>query len=902
MTQLRAMQLLAQRTGAPPRFVQQRLGRVQLGRRGGDGALRISEPSVGVGLQLLFGVQRRAPVVKLLRQLLIGIRQRGELVGERLHAGGGGRIFFDQPLLAVDGDREARLRLRLRDLPRGARFTCLFLLAFGGAHLGARFRNLRVRFTGARAHGGRLIGQLSRARIQLTQPCRKLLGQRDGLLHFAVGAFATTFHFALHFIRATRFLLRAIGRFDGRRLRTFCFAQCETRGVSRHRRRIAGRISGREIGFESRQLGATLQRAGARHGARQKHGAAIIDERLTTIDRPNLTKQRTDPAQCGTARLHTRGQRIVIGAHLGDDIQRQQEQWPGLRLRMPPAHRARRVRIANDDRVHRGAEVALHQLGRFAIGGDEVGERAQHGTRAKPLALAQQLGRRRCESYTLALERLQRIATSFQCGPCPHGGGEGAARLCVGGACGDRGQTRAFQRHLRVTRVASGQDDLLGGRNEFTLGRGQYIGQPFALDFQRLLALFGFCVLASRALAIEIEATRLIAMLAHLTLELIEHGAGALHGFTRGLLNGDAFGQRLAGLGQLTLKRGAIGGGAITILAQTTAKRLVLAPLFFRALAPLHRAALPLFGHGQFALELLRLVALFHGQARQLHTTPFGRGARAVGDFACGLGTLNRVVRIRNARLEFDQAFVQRGQFVAPRRHLAGGQRQLHLKAAGDEFRMAFGTPTLTGERTDLALDFGDEVVEARQVDRCLIETALGAAPAIAIQADARRLLKQFASIVGTVREQRIDHAALDHDARIGTESGAAHEILNVAQATRRAVEQVLALTRTQQATRQHHFLERHRQFAVVVLEVQRHFRHVHGLACGRPVEDHVFHLRAAHRPRPLFTQHPAHGVRDVGLSAPIGTDDSSHAAFKQELGVIGKCLEPMDFELRQPH
>ena len=106
-----------------------------------------------------------------------------------------------------------------------------------------------------------------------------------------------------------------------------------------------------------------------------------------------------------------------------------------------------------------------------------------------------------------------------------------------------------------------------------------------------------------------------------------------------------------------------------------------------------------------------------------------------------------------------------------------------------------------------------------------LLEAALRAAAPIAVQADARRLLEQLAPLVRSVGEQRVDHARLDHDARVGAEPGAPHEIVDVAQPAGRPIEEVLRLARAREAARDHDFLEGHRERAVVVGEEERHLR-----------------------------------------------------------------------------
>ena len=81
---------------------------------------------------------------------------------------------------------------------------------------------------------------------------------------------------------------------------------------------------------------------------------------------------------------------------------------------------------------------------------------------------------------------------------------------------------------------------------------------------------------------------------------------------------------------------------------------------------------------------------------------------------------------------------------------------------------MALGALALARERAHLALHFGDQIVEALQVDGRLLEAALRGAPAIAIEADAGRFLEQLAPVVRAVGEQGVDHLALDHDAGVG--------------------------------------------------------------------------------------------------------------------------------------
>ena len=141
---------------------------------------------------------------------------------------------------------------------------------------------------------------------------------------------------------------------------------------------------------------------------------------------------------------------------------------------------------------------------------------------------------------------------------------------------------------------------------------------------------------------------------------------------------------------------------------------------------------------------------------------------------------------------------------------------------------MTFRATTLPGQRTHLALHFRNQIVKTRQIDARFFQTTLGATTTVTIQANTGRLFKQFAAIIWAIGKQGINHAAFNDNARICAQPGSANEILNVAQTTERAIEHVLALTRTQQATGYHNFFKRHRQIAVFVVKVQRYFRHVH--------------------------------------------------------------------------
>ena len=74
------------------------------------------------------------------------------------------------------------------------------------------------------------------------------------------------------------------------------------------------------------------------------------------------------------------------------------------------------------------------------------------------------------------------------------------------------------------------------------------------------------------------------------------------------------------------------------------------------------------------------------------------------------------------------------------------------------------------------------------------------------------------------------------------------------------------------------------------------------GLARSGAVEDHVLHRFAAQLAGLAFTQHPAHGIDDVGFAAAIGPDHANPLARQRNTGRLGKRLEPGKFDGSQAH
>src|SRR5581483_8071799 len=111
--------------------------------------------------------------------------------------------------------------------------------------------------------------------------------------------------------------------------------------------------------------------------------------------------------------------------------------------------------------------------------------------------------------------------------------------------------------------------------------------------------------------------------------------------------------------------------------------------------------------------------------------------------------------RRRHRRRELLRAPPQRPQRQVEILQLPPHQRHRHPEPLLHELRVALRLAPLARQAADLGLHFADQIVEPRQVRRRLLEPPLGALLAIAIPADARRLLEQRAPLLSERAEER---------------------------------------------------------------------------------------------------------------------------------------------------
>ena len=259
------------------------------------------------------------------------------------------------------------------------------------------------------------------------------------------------------------------------------------------------------------------------------------------------------------------------------------------------------------------------------------------------------------------------------------------------------------------------------------------------------------------------------------------------------------------------------------------------------------------------------------------------------------LGELAGGVGLPAAGLESRVALLETSQVVDSELDLE--LLELLLELAG-----ALGLVDLALERAQLAGNLAREHLGAREV--LIHRGELAEAPLLAatVLGDVGRLLDEGASLLGAAREDRVELALRDDRVGILAEARVVQDVLDVHEAARRAVDQVLGLARAIHAPRDPHLVEVDRQGVVGVVEHERDLGHAHGRARRGAREDHVLHGLAAQLLGALLAQNPEDGVGDVGLAGAVGAHDHGETGVKDHVGAVREGLEPLECQRLEKH
>ncbi len=106
----------------------------------------------------------------------------------------------------------------------------------------------------------------------------------------------------------------------------------------------------------------------------------------------------------------------------------------------------------------------------------------------------------------------------------------------------------------------------------------------------------------------------------------------------------------------------------------------------------------------------------------------------------------------------------------------------------------------LRGQPTELRSELGEDVLDAGEVGRRLVELLLGAPPAALVAADTRHLLEEGSPLFRSQGQGLVDHALADEEEGIVREMGRVKEVDEVLEAHALAIDEVVVLARPKQA------------------------------------------------------------------------------------------------------
>src|SRR5882724_2180620 len=203
-------------------------------------------------------------------------------------------------------------------------------------------------------------------------------------------------------------------------------------------------------------------------------------------------------------------------------------------------------------------------------------------------------------------------------------------------------------------------------------------------------------------------------------------------------------------------------------------------------------------------------------------------------------------------------------------------QHVLLLCPLGRELVVAPGDFGLLFQPFDLRAQLLADVAYAGEVFAGVGEAVLGFAPPLLVFGVSRGLLEEHAQLLGPRLDDARDHPLLDDGVGPRPQPRAEEDVLYVAAAHVRVVDEVGRF-----AVPLQHALDR--DLGVLgplaggprqaVVEGQLDARPRDGLAQRRAVEDHVLHRVAAQGLRARFAEDPADGVDDVRLAAAVRAD-----------------------------
>src|SRR5438874_7104240 len=142
--------------------------------------------------------------------------------------------------------------------------------------------------------------------------------------------------------------------------------------------------------------------------------------------------------------------------------------------------------------------------------------------------------------------------------------------------------------------------------------------------------------------------------------------------------------------------------------------------LLLRALPTRIGISLSFLGNSDLGAKLLRARALLGDESRKLIAPRFSCCARTVRRVAGRLCGSDSFLSRWHRNAELSDATLETHQLFTPRIHLSRREGDLDCEPSRHQFRVSLRATTLSRERSDLGLNLADQIVDSRQIDRCL--------------------------------------------------------------------------------------------------------------------------------------------------------------------------------------
>ena len=240
-------------------------------------------------------------------------------------------------------------------------------------------------------------------------------------------------------------------------------------------------------------------------------------------------------------------------------------------------------------------------------------------------------------------------------------------------------------------------------------------------------------------------------------------------------------------------------------------------------------------------------------------------------------------------------AFAKLGDLAAQYMHPQCGQ-------FGNQIAMSASGIGLAFERLELPTNLAKQVLQAHKVGLGRLEAPLTLFLAPTIFEHPRRFLDDRTAIFGPGIEHCVDLSLGHDDVLLTTHTAVAQQLLDVEQTAGNAVDLILAVAGTEQASGDRDLFELDRDQPGRVVERQRHLGAPERFHLRGAGEDDVVHLLRADRARSLCAKDPGDRVDDVRLAASIRADDNGHPRLEIEPGRRRERLETFEGERLQEH